>query len=187
MGVGNPTGEATPGKNFGMRECRRYITSHNSEGKAIFTEEPRLLYKDFGSVAAAHAYAVPNIPAQMSNDADLKAYLTEDETSPASQYFLSNPVLPNGVNYIITNLSPGGSTGMHRTVSIDCTVCLEGHIGMEVDSGEVREFFAGDHVIQRGTAHRWINMSKDKPARIMGIVMGSEPILIGGQPLPQDM
>ena len=143
MGVDKATGALEEGKNFGMRECRRYITSHNEEAKAIFLDEPRLLWQDVGEVAGTRGYATGSIPADMSNDNDLKAYLAEDETSPTSRSFLSSPVVPGGVGITVVNFKPGSRTGMHRTISLDCSVCLEGHIRMETDSGETRDLFPG--------------------------------------------
>lgn len=201
------TGEAGPGNQFGMRTPRRYIGGHNEEGKAIYLEDPPLLFRSFGDFESSHVYAISNVPGQMNDDADLKAYLSTDESNPASQYHIS-ATLPNGVNIILLNLAPGASTHMHRTVSIDTTICVEGHVGMEMDSGEIKEFFPGvsfllstlidssyclgilsylqDQIIQRGTSHRWINLSKDKPARTIGITVAAYPVVVGGKELKEE-
>ncbi|KAI8938318.1 hypothetical protein NX059_005970 [Plenodomus lindquistii] len=179
------TGTAGPGSQYGMRVPRRYISGHNDEGKAIYLEDPPILFRSFGDFESAHTYAMTSVPEQMNGDADLKAYLSSDESNPASQYNLS-PSIPNGVNMVMVNYAPGASTHMHRTVSIDTTICIEGHLAMETDSGEVKEFFPGDQIIQRGTAHRWINLSKDKPARTIGILVDAHPIVIGGKELKEE-
>jgi quercetin dioxygenase-like cupin family protein len=195
------------GSQFGMRVPRRYISGHNEQAKAIYLEDPPLLFRLMGDTEASHAYGITSVPAEMSNDADLQAYLSEDASSPASQYHMSVGV-PNGVNIIVLNLAPGASTHMHRSVTLDTTICVEGHVGMETDSGEIREFFPGvsrivnrqvicsrrsymlnstqDQIIQRGTAHRWLNLSRDKPARTIGITINANPITIAGKQLKED-
>jgi uncharacterized cupin superfamily protein len=47
---------------------------------------------------------------------------------------------------------------MHRTETVDYTVCLEGEIVMVLDDSEVL-IRHGDSVIQRGTNHAWSNRS----------------------------
>lgn len=136
------TSKAGPGTQFGMHVPRRYIGGHNEAGKAIFLDDPPLLFRSFGTFESSHAYAISNVPEQLNGDADLKAYLSTDESNFASQYHL-RATMPNGVNIIIVNYAPGASTHMHRTVSIDTTICVEGHVGMEMDSGEIKEFFPG--------------------------------------------
>ncbi|CAN9216086.1 unnamed protein product [Alternaria alternata] len=179
------TSEVGAGSQFGMRTPRRYITGHNNEGKAIFLDDPALLFRSFGDFESSHAYAISNVPEQLNGDADLKAYLSTDESNFASQYHL-RVTMPNGVNIILLNLAPGASTHMHRTVSIDTTICVEGHVAMETDSGEVKELHPGDQVIQRGTAHRWINLSKDKPARTIGITVAAHAITIREKTLQEE-
>jgi hypothetical protein len=137
------TGVPEAGKNFGMRECYRYITSHDDEGKAVFVNEPPLLWQEIGQVAGSRSYGIASIPARLHDDNDLEAYLDKDETNPTSQLHLSSPVVPAGVGITVVNFKPGASTGMHRTVSLDCSVCLEGHISMEMDSGQIKELFPG--------------------------------------------
>jgi hypothetical protein len=143
MGLAPTIGTPQPGKPFGMHECRRYITSHNDKGKAIYLDDSRLLWQDFGTVSASRAYAATPLPIEFKGKEDVEAYLTDEKSSITSQYKTTAPVVENGISVIVTNLGPGSSTGMHRTVSFDCCVCVEGHIGMKLDSGEIKEFFPG--------------------------------------------
>jgi len=47
---------------------------------------------------------------------------------------------------------------MHRTVSLDYGIVLEGDVELVLDSGEKRAMKQGDVAIQRGTNHAWRNM-----------------------------
>ncbi|KAH7395443.1 hypothetical protein BKA64DRAFT_643280 [Cadophora sp. MPI-SDFR-AT-0126] len=141
------TGEAGPGSQFGMRGPVDTLADITKKPKAS-TSKTR------------HFYFICNVPQQMNGDEGLNAYLSTNRSSLASQYNLS-PTMPGGVNIVILNLAPGASTHMHRTISIDTTICVEGH----------------GKIIQRGTAHRWINLYKDKPARTIGITVAARPIL----------
>lgn len=58
----------------------------------------------------------------------MKAYLhTEGKTS----WTQPNIVTPGGVNLLIVDLVPGGTSAMHQTVSIDFSVCILGEIDRE--------------------------------------------------------
>jgi hypothetical protein len=49
--------------------------------------------------------------------------------------------------------------GMHRTLTVDYAIVLEGEIWSVMDEGETL-MRAGDVLIQRGTNHAWANRSK---------------------------
>ncbi|QXI26380.1 cupin domain-containing protein [Pseudomonas vanderleydeniana] len=48
---------------------------------------------------------------------------------------------------------------MHRTLTVDYVVMLEGELWLELDEGQQRRVSAGDVVIQNGTRHAWRNKS----------------------------
>ena len=48
---------------------------------------------------------------------------------------------------------------MHRTLSVDYGVVLEGEIDLVLDDGERTTMRRGDVVVQRGTVHLWNNRS----------------------------
>ena len=82
---------------------------------------------------------------------------------------------------------PGHLSPMHRTVSLDYGIVLEGEVELILDSGEKRAMKPGDVAIQRGTMHAWRNMSETKPARMIYVLMPSLPMEIGGQKLGEDL
>ncbi|KAI0486746.1 cupin domain protein [Xylaria cf. heliscus] len=73
---------------------------------------------------------------------------------------------------------PGGESPLHRTVSLDFVIVVEGELQLTLDSGEIRNLKSGDRIIQRGTTHKWTNISKDKWSRMIGIMAASQPITL---------
>ena len=59
--------------------------------------------------------------------------------------------------------------GMHRTLTVDYAIVLEGEIVAMLDDSET-VLRAGDILIQRGTNHAWANRS-GKPARICFVLI----------------
>lgn len=43
----------------------------------------------------------------------------------------------------------------------------------------------GDHIIQRGTMHKWINASKTAPARLIAVTLPCDPFEIAGRMLEE--
>jgi quercetin dioxygenase-like cupin family protein len=74
------------------------------------------------------------VPANLTNDADLKAYRAEDGSTSFTK---RNIVIPGGgANLVVVDIAPGGISGMHQTISIDFSICVNGRIEHELDSGE---------------------------------------------------
>jgi hypothetical protein len=67
----------------------------------------------------------------------------------------------------------GKHPGMHRTVTMDYAIVLEGEIWAVMDEGETL-MRAGDVLIQRGTNHAWANRS-DRTARIAFVLIDATP------------
>ena len=70
---------------------------------------------------------------------------------------------------------------MHRTVSLDYGVVLEGEIDLILDSGESRHMKRGDISVQRGTNHAWKNRSETSWARMLYVLQPAEKIVINGE------
>ncbi|KAL4735887.1 hypothetical protein BDV11DRAFT_208113 [Aspergillus similis] len=87
--------------------------------------------------------------------------------------------LPDGrgmVWYIDT--PPGKGSPSHRTVSFDVVIQVAGEIEVTLESGEKRIQKPGDMLIQRATTHTWRNPSKDKWARMVGVMYSSNPVVL---------
>ena len=116
--------------------CHRYISTNDSDGKSTFhpaSDAPQL-YHDVTLGKIARSFAVSSIPATLTDDVDVSAYLSKTgETS----HLRREIVQPNGrgVNLLVVDIAPGGQGQMHRTVTIDFSICVMGRIKMILDIG----------------------------------------------------
>jgi quercetin dioxygenase-like cupin family protein len=80
---------------------------------------------------------------------------------------------------------------MHRTLSLDMGIVIEGEIELVLDSGETRLMKRGDLAVQRGTNHAWRNASaphEGRWARMFYVLQDAEPIeLADGKKLVEDL
>ncbi|KAK4542360.1 hypothetical protein LTR36_006816 [Oleoguttula mirabilis] len=141
----------------GLPAINRLITTHNAEGKAVFSdavdaETPlNAIDKKSGVLFGLH-YASEQFPVQMNDDKDIQVY---------KQYMQKPPgiVIGGGTVLRTVDMPPGSLSPMHRTVSLDYGIVLEGDVEIVLDSGETRAMKQGDIAIQRGTNHAWRNLS----------------------------
>lgn len=119
----------------GLKPCKRYIATHNEKGTSIYAESPEQIFNAVpGAGGLARSFAVGSVPADLTNDADIKAYRAEE--GPTS-YTRREIVPPQpGANLLVIDLEPGAMSAMHRTVSIDFSICVQGEIDHELDGGE---------------------------------------------------
>lgn len=118
-----------------LRPNKRYITTHDASGKSVYAESPDQEYsvsEEFGGIARSFALEKP--PAYFSNEADIKNYRSDGSTA---SYKMRNIVVPGGgVNLVVFDLAPGGESALHRTKSIDFSICVIGEVEHELDSGQ---------------------------------------------------
>lgn len=166
----------------GLPSLKRFITDHDSNGKTTFNEsisEPMQWQQLANGARFSLAYATNEIPVTLSADKDLASY----------QSYLQNPpgiTIPGGTVLRIVDMNPGALSPMHRTVSLDYGVVLEGEVELILDSGETRLMKRGDVSIQRGTNHAWKNKSDTNWARMMYVLQESQPLEFDGKPLGED-
>ena len=79
------------------------------------------------------------------------------------------------------DFAPGAESPMHRTLSIDYGVVLEGEFEFELDSGEKRIMRRGDVSVNRGAAHVWRNRSLTESGRMMWVLLDIKPLFVGGE------
>lgn len=167
----------------GLPEVNRVITAHNDEGKAIFSSEiPDLLpWQPLPDGARfCLGFATNEIPVNMNDSKDIKAYEGYLENKPGI-------TIPNGTVLRYVDMMPGALSPMHRTVSLDYGVVIEGEVEIVLDSGETKLLKRGDITIQRGTMHAWRNASKDKWARMLYVLQESQAITLpNGGSLSED-
>lgn len=126
-----------------LRPCKRHVATHDDQGKSIYTTSPAQAYHAVPNVGGmARSYAVDSVPANLSNGADLKAYLSKDGITSYTQRDIVVPS-DTGANLVVVDIAPGGFSQMHRTVSIDFSICVIGEIEHELDSGEKVKLLPG--------------------------------------------
>ncbi|KXH69128.1 cupin [Colletotrichum salicis] len=165
-----------------LRRPHRFITDHDPSGKTIFntavdTEIPQ---QTVGGGAKFYlGYTTEQTPVSLTANADVTAYAQR----------LANPpgiVIPGGSVLRIVDMAPGSLSPMHRTVSLDYGVVLEGEIDLVLDSGETRRMRRGDVSVQRGTMHAWKNVSETEWGRMLYVLQEAEPIEVAGEVLKED-
>ncbi|KAF5008277.1 hypothetical protein FDECE_5441 [Fusarium decemcellulare] len=159
---------------------KRFITGHNQDGKAIFdtTLKDELPETLVGSHKFFLGYVPIEHPVDLDDNKDIKAY----------QQYLADPpglALPGGSVLRYVDFPPGNSA-MHRTVSMDYGIVLEGELKLVLDSGECREMKRGDVAIQRGTMHQWVNPSGSEWARMVFVLQESKPLTVNGVTLGEE-
>lgn len=142
------------GLNFGMRPTSRYITGHDASGASKTIASPGLLYLDRGGYAISRTYALAQVPTPIEDGQDLMAYLSASgEDHPTSfTHGGSQPVVPGGVNFLQGNFGPGATTPMHRTVSVDFVVMVEGELVLELEGGAKTHLKAGVRTLIPGSS-----------------------------------
>ncbi|KAI8945158.1 cupin domain protein [Xylaria longipes] len=158
----------------GLPNPTRVITTTNLEnGVSSFDnsfDESLGPVQNLGGTLFRLAYVSDQAP-QILNGSDLDVYGGHLKGVP--------PLVPpgGGANVWYVDIPPGGESPLHRTVSLDFIVIAEGEVQLTLDSGE-RKLKPGDMIIQRGTMHKWTNLSKEKWARMIGIMAESQPITL---------
>jgi quercetin dioxygenase-like cupin family protein len=166
----------------GLPPVNRLITGHNKEGKAVFSDSQSdaLEWQSIGNIAKfALGYTTSQFPVDLNGSQDLQSY---------DAYLVNKPgiTIPGGTVLRFVDMAPGTLSPMHRTVSLDYGVVLEGEVDLVLDSGERKTMQRGDVAIQRGTNHAWQNNSKTTWARMMYVLQESQPIQLQGSTLGED-
>lgn len=158
-----------------LSALKRYITTNTVDGTSVFSsvppDAPSRTLPDGPQVT--FCYGTDHFPIKLEQDRDLKSY----------QHLIENPpgiVVPNGFVCRIIDLPPGYTSPMHRSMSVNFNVVIEGQLELALDSGEKRILGAGDSAIQRAINHTWSNVSSTDWARMVAVPVPAEPLEIGG-------
>lgn len=170
-----------------FRPVTRYVTGHSPDGKAIVHSTSQLPWltmrhpvDDSIQGCLANQWTTSDTPVNLNGDADIVAY-EEAKKGPAGL------VLPGGTVSRVLDLPPDLDGIMHRTLSVDVGIVVEGTIEMELDSGQRITLERGDIIVQRATSHGWKNKSKTEWARIFFSITESQPVRVGGRTLGHDL
>ncbi|KAF2276678.1 uncharacterized protein EI97DRAFT_376407 [Westerdykella ornata] len=166
-----------------LPKIHRYITAHNDQGEAVFSnkfdEESKMKPNEDG-IAFALSYATKGFPVSMDNDEDLNVYEKYLNNAPGL-------VVSGGTVLRHVDIPPNTACTMHRTVSLDYGAVLEGEVELLLDSGEKRIMRRGDVAIQRGTMHQWINHSKTEWTRMLFVLQESKPLTVAGKTFGEEL
>ena len=119
-----------------MDQYKRYLTSIDTSGKSIITPDTSLYLRPLANGTVARAYALSSIPANITNDTDLRAFRSIDTAQNEASHAGLDTALPNGVVMTYFELGPGAETVLHRTLSVDFSILIEGKLEMILDGGE---------------------------------------------------
>ncbi|CAK7207217.1 hypothetical protein SEUCBS139899_010026 [Sporothrix eucalyptigena] len=170
-----------------LRHPKRFITGHNDKGESILVDDavlgedaPFYELPNLGGVGFAQAYVTRGFPMDIKGDA------TSKDGADLGVYkdFLANApglTVSDGTVLRYVDMPPGSTSAMHRTVSVDYGILLEGEIELILDSGEKRIMTRGDVCIQRATMHAWRNCSDTEWGRMLYILQPCQPFKIAGQ------
>ncbi|KAG4258840.1 hypothetical protein FPRO04_13979 [Fusarium proliferatum] len=166
----------------GLRSPFRYVTGHDSNGEPTFLltdhGDHRAVMLD-GEGAQSIMYSSNSNPVELTNDVDLE-YARINRPSLH---------IPKGCVVRMVDFAPGGESNMHRALSLGIGTVCEGEVELSLSTdGKVNRILRpGDVIINRCAMHRWRNTSKEKPARVLFVMLDVEPVFVNGKPLEFDM
>ena len=166
----------------GLRPIKRLITDHDAEGKTTISKAvPEVLqWQQMANGARfSLAYATEEYPVNLTNKTDLSIYQNNLVNLPGI-------IIPGGTVLRVVDINPGSISPMHRTISLDYGVVLEGEVELVLDSGETELLKRGDITIQRGTNHAWRNPSTTRWARMLYVLQEAQPLQFNGRTLEED-
>ncbi|KAJ7193787.1 hypothetical protein GGX14DRAFT_477184 [Mycena pura] len=149
-----------------LPDARLVVTGHTPDGSSVFTFDDTRPPFTFGPAGTrfTNFHMSPTVPAS--------------NTAPYPELSGTLPrCAPGGVIFCMTDIQPGASTPMHRTLSVDYAVVLSGEIVLAVDTGAEKTVKAGEIMVQRGANHAWHNRTKEV-CRILVVMVSTEKIVL---------
>lgn len=163
----------------------RYITTHSTDGEAVFVSHaqipdymPSTPAGEDGEIALL--YATTTIPTVADDEADIAMY---DELLHQPPGLTTSA----GTVFRMIDLRPGKISPMHRTVSLDYGIVIEGEVDLILDSGARRHLRRGDVCVQRGTAHSFRNRSETEWCRMLFVFLPLQMLNIKGKELKEEV
>ncbi|XXG99717.1 hypothetical protein Hte_006058 [Hypoxylon texense] len=164
-----------------LRSIRRYITTHDSNGKAVFLDSgddgDHHKVMVGGKGVANIIYSTAETPVNLADEADLK-YAKAKE--PGIH-------VPNGTVARMIDFAPGVESPLHRALSLDYGIVIEGEFELTLDSGESRIMHPGDMSVNRAGNHKWRNCSQYKSGRMLFVLLDCKPFSVNGHSIEEDL
>ena len=76
---------------------------------------------------------------------------------------------------------------MHRAMSVDYGVVIEGEFELTLSSGESRIMKRGDVCVNRATMHKWRNCDHEHSGRMLFILLDCKPFEVNGKMVQQEL
>ncbi|CAD6444545.1 25f166f7-2958-4c2e-902e-207f3879a38a-CDS [Sclerotinia trifoliorum] len=153
----------------GLPNIQRLITTTNPNGKAILEPSisPTPIWQPIqnNDMSFFLAYTTHQFPISLSHATSSSQNSTSPTPTDIASYTndLSNPPglsISTGTVVRFVDFKPDVSCPMHKTVSLDYGVVVEGVVELVLDSGETRVMHRGDVCVQRATSHLWRNVTE---------------------------
>jgi len=171
-------------------DIRRVVTTVDRHGKAVVLFDganPHKVVRPNRSVTSRLVWVTDQTPADISGTVDRAT--TNIGIAPPKQgsifRIIDIPPTPPEIerlekDYLHKQIGdhaprkglPPRHPLMHRTLTIDYAIIMQGEIDMLLDDSEVH-LKAGDVLIQQGTNHAWVNRGTE-PCRIAFILIDSK-------------
>ncbi|KAK3723481.1 hypothetical protein LTR37_001733 [Vermiconidia calcicola] len=166
----------------GLPAVCRFITKYNDKGTAEFAgnRDETINWHDVGGIKNyALGYTTTTSPVNIADDADISTF---------DQHLVRKPgmVIPGGAICRYVDFAPGVTSPMHRTISVDFGVVIEGQMESKLDSGETRLMNRGDLMVMRAALHEWRNPSKTEWARMLFVLLDAEAPIVNGKTVDED-
>ncbi|KAK0742904.1 hypothetical protein B0T18DRAFT_439024 [Schizothecium vesticola] len=163
----------------------RFVTTHDAQGNAIFSpalQGPLTTHEIPGMLYYEAYKTFDPAPVNLNNESDIKVI----RERVAEEAAISFPK-PGATILRYCDWPPGGSSPLHRHVTIDFGIVIFGSMEAIMDSGETRMLRAGDVIVQRNTLHAWRNPSETEWARVVFVIQGTHPTIIGDKVMGEDL
>jgi mannose-6-phosphate isomerase-like protein (cupin superfamily) len=171
-------------------EIRRIVTTVDKDGKAVVLfdgDNPHKVVRPNRSVTSRLLWVTDQTPADMSGTVDRAAVGIGIAPPSHGSVFriIDIPPTPPEVAQLPADFLhqqigdhapkkgvPPRHPLMHRTLTIDYAIIMQGEIDMLLDDTEIH-LEAGDVLIQQGTNHAWVNRGTE-PCRIAFILIDAK-------------
>jgi mannose-6-phosphate isomerase-like protein (cupin superfamily) len=171
-------------------DIRRVVTTVGTDGKAVVLFDganPHKVVRPNRSVTSRLVWVTDQTPADISGTADRAATnigiapphngsvfrIIDIPPTPPEIGKLENDYLHKQIgDHAPRKGLPPRHPLMHRTLTIDYAIIMQGEIDMLLDDSEVH-LKAGDVLIQQGTNHAWVNRGTE-PCRIAFVLIESK-------------
>ena len=159
-----------------------------------------------GKGVANIIYSTQGNPVDVSGDIDVALAAKEEvystmifhmprilsSTPHALTFYFVAPAQPgihvhNGSVARLIDFAPGVESPMHRAMSIDYGVVIEGEFELTLSGGESRIMKPGDVSVNRATMHKWRNCDDERSGRMLFVLLDCKPFEINGKMVQQDL